>query len=345
MSDKTVLIVGAGVAGLSAALQLSKNSVKTIIIEKSSFHGGHAASFTCKAAEKCVKCGACIAEDKLKKAKTDDNIKIFTNSVIKKISAAAPFKAVAENKAKRFDISCDAVITATGFTLFNPASKPYGYKKFDNVITNFELENMIREKNQIQKPSDKKNPNKIAFIQCVGSRDASLNHLWCSKTCCGSAIRMAALIKDKNPDTEILFFYIDIQNFGKDFASYYKKIKDKIKMIRSIPADIFETDKGLLITYFDKKTDKPIEEPVDMAILSVGITPNNSEIVQMLNLKTENTGFISKPKINEAIKSGIFAAGAALGPMDIEEAAASGASAALCVLKYLGEHNSKNING
>jgi heterodisulfide reductase subunit A len=336
MIDKKVLIVGAGVAGLSAALLLSKNGVKTIVIEKASYPGGHAASFTCKAVEKCVKCGACIAEDKLQKAKTDGNIEIFTSSVIKTISPAAPFKAIAENKAKQFNISCDAVITATGFTLFNPALKPYGYKRFDNVITNFELENMIREKNRIQKPSDKKNPNKIAFIQCVGSRDASLNHLWCSKTCCGSAIRMASLIKDKSPDTEILFFYIDIQNFGKNFTSYYKKIKDKIKMIRAIPADIFETEKGLLITYFDKKTDKSIEEPVDMAILSVGITPNKPEIIRMLNLKTENTGFISKPKINEAIKSGIFAAGAALGPMNIEEASASGASAARGVIKYFG---------
>ncbi|MBW1649267.1 MAG: CoB--CoM heterodisulfide reductase iron-sulfur subunit A family protein [Deltaproteobacteria bacterium] len=336
MSDKKVLIIGAGVAGLSAAVALSKNNVKITIIEKSSFTGGHAASFTCKAAEKCVKCGACIAEDKLKKAKADTNIRIFTNSVIKKISAAPPFNAVVKNKAKQFDITCNAVIMATGFTLFNPISKPYGYKKFDNVITNFELEKMIRETNQIQKPTDKKIPNKIAFIQCVGSRDASLNHLWCSKVCCGSAVRIAMLIKSKNPTTEILFFYIDIQNFGKDFTSYYEQAKNNIKMIRAIPADIFQTEQGLLITYFDKKIDKPIEEPVDMAVLSVGITPNKSETAKMLNLKIEDTGFINKPNINEAIKSGIFAAGTALGPMHIEEAAASGASAALGVIKYLG---------
>ncbi|MBW2365724.1 MAG: hypothetical protein JRF25_11850, partial [Deltaproteobacteria bacterium] len=89
----------------------------------------------------------------------------------------------------------NAVILATGFKPFNPVDKPYGYGKFKNVITNLDMERMLRRDGRAIKPSNGVEADRIAFIQCVGSRDAKLNHLWCSKVCCGSALRMAGLVK------------------------------------------------------------------------------------------------------------------------------------------------------
>ena len=89
----------------------------------------------------------------------------------------------------------DALVFATGFKPFDPRDKPYGYGIFKNVVTNLDLEKMLRKTGRLERPSDGAAPARMAFIQCVGSRDAKLGHLWCSKVCCGSALRMARLLK------------------------------------------------------------------------------------------------------------------------------------------------------
>ncbi len=119
-------------------------------------------------------------------------------------------------------IGADAVVIAAGFQPFVPTSKPYGYGHFSNVITNLELERMLRQHSQALMPSDRTPARKIAFIQCVGSRDAKLNHLWCSKVCCGSASANGALDQSPRPASDITWFYIDVQTFGKDFQSFYE---------------------------------------------------------------------------------------------------------------------------
>jgi len=344
MYDKKVLIIGAGPAGLSSAIELAKQNIDSVIIEKSLFPGGHGIDLACKAAEKCVKCGACIVEEKIREASKNPGIKIISGARAKIISnpddpGSDGFAAIIEKEAEESEcsVSADAVILATGFRPFDPENKPYGYKKFQNVITSLELEKMIREKGMAQTRSDGKAPDSIAFIQCVGSRDSSLGHLWCSKVCCGSALRMACLAKTDRPETEIVFFYIDIQNFGKDFIRYHEKIKNEIELIRSIPGDIFETqDNKLSVGYFDKATESPCEKIFDMVVLSVGITPENPEILQTLAKRPENSkSFISTAEQNEMAKRGVFVAGTAKGPMNIEESVADGGFAALNAIKYM----------
>ncbi|MBT8374992.1 MAG: FAD-dependent oxidoreductase, partial [Deltaproteobacteria bacterium] len=330
MTDKNVLIIGGGVAGLSAALDLAHFGIGVQIIEKSGFMGGQALGFSCKATDQCVKCGACMVEEKLKDVVENPNINYFLGSNIKSITNSKgffvklekepefidprrctgcgeclykcpskgaitrgfsknnlPFYAInkekctnikgksciicqdlcpegaihLDKKAEQLNTKADAIIVATGFTPFNPQSKPYGYNRFKNVITNLDLEKMLRQESRAIRPSDTSQPKNIAFFQCVGSRDAKLNHLWCSKVCCGSALRMARLIRARQPETKITFFYIDIQTFGKDFEFFYKKVKEDVRMLRSIPGDILKTkDDSLRITFADHITHETVEE-------------------------------------------------------------------------------------
>ena len=133
---------------------------------------------------------------------------------------------------------------------------------------------MLRQQTRVKRPSDNLAPKSIAFVQCVGSRDSSLNHLWCSKVCCGSALRMAKLIKARHPETQITFFYIDVQSFGKDFHSFYDGVQKDVRMIRAIPGEIFKpTQDHLQVNYYEAKTGTPHQENFDMVVLSVGITP------------------------------------------------------------------------
>ena len=402
------MVIGSGVAGLSTALELTQFGISVEIIEKSDFTGGHAIRLACKATDQCVKCGACVVEEKLDRAVRNSGIRILTGSRIESISKseryaiclnqkpqyinaqkctacgvclhqcpqegaiiqgvsrnhspffainekeclyladqscrrcqeACPEKAIAlDARADRFVCEADAIVLATGFETFNPQNKPYGYGVFKNVVTNMELEDILRREGQAIRPSDGQPARKIAFVQCVGSRDAKLNHLWCSKICCGSALRMAGLINARQPESEISFFYIDVQTFGRDFVPFYRRVQEEVRMIRAIPGDIFETPEGQLrVTYITAETHETIEEIFDCVVLSVGLQPckENLEVVRQLNLKLADSGFVNPSEIeDEASDTGVFSAGAVGGPMSIAESIASAGEASLKILKYL----------
>lgn len=237
-------------------------------------------------------------------------------------------------------IEADAVLIAIGFQPFNPKDKPYGFGRFKNVVTGLDLERIIKRTGGVKKPSDNTPPERMAFIQCVGSRDAKLNHLWCSKICCGSALRMARLIKERRPETDITFFYMDVQTFGKDFEQFNKDVQREVRMIRAIPGDIYETDgPRLKVNYVDNHTHHTLEDVFDLVVLSIGITPcqDIETISGLLGIVPDATGFV---KIDDHgaknFPNGVFTAGTVQGPMSIPETIASAGSAAWKTAKYLG---------
>jgi heterodisulfide reductase subunit A len=411
MTDKSVLVIGGGVAGLSAAVELADLDIRIELIEKSNFLGGHAIGYSCKAIHNtCVKCGACMVEEKLQRAVSHPNIKILSDSQVQNISKNGlfsasirqepwnidpqkctncglcldrcpvdegilqgfsrnnhPFYAVnkerclyfkdqsctickddcpeaaidLDKKASQHTIEADAVLIATGFQPFNPKNKPYGYGRFKNVVTGLDLERMIKRTGCVKKPSDNKTPEQIAFIQCVGSRDAKLNHLWCSKVCCGSALRMAMLVKERQPETAITFFYMDVQTFGKDFEQFYMETREDIRMIRAIPGDFYEMDdQRLKVNFVNNLTHETMEEIFDLVVLSVGITPieDIGSMSGMFRIGPDEFGFLKTDDKGISVsKNGIFAAGTVQGPMSIPETIAGAGSAVWKILKYIDE--------
>ena len=408
MKSKHVLIVGGGVAGLSAAIELADLDIRVELIEKTIFLGGHAIGYACKAIyNTCVKCGACMVEEKLHRAVSHPNINISVGSQILGISKNSRFSAnvrreplyidpekctncglcsnrcpangaimtgfsknnhpfYAINTAKclyfkdrscticfdecpeaaidpnksalEYIIEADGVLIAAGFQPFNPRNKPYGYTRFKNVVTALELENMLKQSGEVKKPSDDKLPQKVAFIQCVGSRDAKLNHLWCSKVCCGSALRMARLIKKRQPATEITFFYIDVQTFGRDFEQFYREVREEIRMIRSIPADIYETeDQALKVNFVNHPLHETGEDIFDLVVLSVGITPGEdmNSLSRIFKMDPDEFGFLKGGGNGMTVShNGVFTAGAVQGPMSIPESIASAGSVVWNIKKY-----------
>lgn len=409
MMAKKVLVIGGGVAGLTAASELADLDIDVEIVEQSDFPGGHAIQYTCKATDQCVKCGACMVEEKLDRVVQNPKINLMAGTRVQAVSNSkdfsvtllkkpvfidpekcsncgiclekcpengavtkgfsknhAPFYAISNEKCLYLkDQSCtvcreacpedaidldagemtesthaNAVILATGFTPFNPVDKPYGYGNFKNVITNLEMEKMLRTDGRALKPSNRDAAGSIAFIQCVGSRDAKLNHLWCSKVCCGSALRMAGLVKARQPETQITFFYMDIQTFGRDFDLFYAKIREDVRLIRAIPGDIYPAaDDQLRVTFLDNTSSETLQEEFDLVVLSVGMTPCRGlqETAETLKLQLAGTGFVEQAdKGGLTPEKGIFTAGAVTGPMSIPESIASAGKTAFEVAKYLG---------
>ncbi len=361
MANQKILVIGGGIGGLTAALVLARRGLMVDVVERDPFIGGHAAQFACKALDSCVACGACLVEEAIEAATAHPRITLHTSSCIESIlpgdrfayrlrRPAVPAPPVArlshrdgcvvENPPEAaehavFPAEADAVVLATGFRTYDPTEKPYGYGRYPNVVTNLELDRMLRADGCVRRPSDGTAPGRIAFIQCVGSRDAHLGHLWCSKFCCPAALRAARLIKKRQPTTDVVIFYIDIQRFGRDFETFFEECRRDVGFIRAIPADAFQMeDDGLRLAYLDEPSGQAREEQFDLVVLSVGMLPPEGirEAAEDLGIQLAPSGFTTA---EGGGTPGVFAVGAARGPMRIAETVADAHHAARKVLAFL----------
>ena len=246
-----------------------------------------------------------------------------------------------EDTAKTFSIPAASVIIATGYTVFDACTKTqFGHLTIPDVITSLELERMINASGptggKVRRMSNGAQPASIVFIQCVGSRDMTINRPYCSCVCCMQAIKNAILIKEKNPETEITICYMDIRAFGKGYEEYLERAKAMgIKFLRGIPSDVLNDGNGISVQVENTETGEVTVMHPDLIVLSVGMSPAPGavEMVERFGIPVEETGFIKS--INDAvdtvatIRPGIYVAGTAGAPKDIPDTVAHGGSAAM----------------
>ncbi|MBW1895439.1 MAG: CoB--CoM heterodisulfide reductase iron-sulfur subunit A family protein [Deltaproteobacteria bacterium] len=237
----------------------------------------------------------------------------------------------------------DAIIVATGFQAFDPVGRPgYGYGINRNLITALDLERLLREKAEVVRPSDQKVPGKVAFIQCVGSRDHKQGRGFCSQVCCGYAMRMAEALSHRYPQIKVTIFYMDIQNCGKDFSKFYERSKNHVRFVRYMPGDIFQGEGDCLaVCCGDEENGKAVRETFDLVVLSVGIMPglSNPGLARLLKLDLDRHGFLTPADSIDStttIRQGVFLAGTAQGPKDIADSIAQAGQAVQRVARYLG---------
>ncbi|MGB9740707.1 MAG: CoB-CoM heterodisulfide reductase HdrA2 [Candidatus Bathyarchaeia archaeon] len=245
-------------------------------------------------------------------------------------------------KPETVEIEVGTIIVATGADVFDPSTLPsYGYGKYPNVITSLEFERLINaggpSGGHLIRPSDKQIPERVAFIQCVGSRSNRNERRYCSNVCCMNTIKDSLLIKEHWPETEIYVFYVDIRAYGKGFEDLYQRArKEGVKFIRGLPAEIVEDKKTRNLWLIGENTlQKELYKiNVDMVILSVGLEPRkDSEIIQrLLTLSRTQDGFFMEahPKLRpvDAATGGIFFAGCAEAPKDIKDSVTQASAAA-----------------
>jgi len=236
-----------------------------------------------------------------------------------------------------FKLKVGAIILSFGFEEFDPHNlSQYGYGKYPNVVASTKFERIFSGtgpyNGKFARPSDGKMPRKIAFLQCIGSRNKERNY--CSSTCCMIALKEAMIVKDIDPTIDVQIFFMDMMTFGKGYYRYYRKAKEKgIKFIRYRVPAIEETSdtKNLKINYETEKGDL-IKDEFDLIVLSVGQNPPHStkRISEILGLKLNEHGFCKTIDLsNVVVKEGIYTCGCFSGPKDISETITEANAAAL----------------
>lgn len=252
-----------------------------------------------------------------------------------------------DQKEEKLDLKVGSIIFSPGYDLFDAGSKlEYGYSNYSNVITALEFERILSAsgpyEGKVLRPSDKLIPKKIAFIQCVGSRDTERDY--CSSICCMYATKEAIIAKEHaGEELGCQIFFIDMRAFGKGFDAYYERAKELgVKYIRCRPSSVEEIaeTKNLKINYVTDEG-KMLTDQYDLVVLSVGLQP--PELARKLNsnfgIKLNEYGFCwTDPfKPVESNKEGIFVCGPFTEPKDIPETVMQAGGAASKVLSLLSE--------
>ncbi|MHC1609752.1 MAG: FAD-dependent oxidoreductase [Candidatus Methanofastidiosia archaeon] len=240
------------------------------------------------------------------------------------------------------EVNVGAVIVATGYDVLEPDMRTeYGYGKYKNVITAIQYERLMSAsgptRGHIKRPSDEKEPKKIGWIQCVGSRSHRLGNPYCSRVCCMYATKEALVTREHNPNIEPYIFYMDLRAYGKEFEEYYNKAGEiGVHYIRGRPAEAFEEENGdITLRYEDTYTGDIKQETIDLLVLSSAILPatSNKALAEVLGIDIDENGFFREAEVvsapMESSRSGVFIAGCSQSPKDIPDsvAQASGASA------------------
>lgn len=236
-------------------------------------------------------------------------------------------------------VTASAVILATGFTPYDAAEKPrFGFGRIPGVVSATELDGLLKD-DVWQPGGDDTAPRHVAFIQCVGSRDTKIGRNYCSRVCCGYALRMARLLRCRFPRVEPTMFYMDIQTFERDVQRTLMDAANEVRLIRAIPSEVRAGVDGRPELVYQAADDKKTSESFDLVVLSVGISPARtaSAMGRLFGVDRNVDGFLGED--NESVQTaaeGVFVAGTVQGPRSIPDTVSHALRAAAAVGEYLG---------
>ena len=333
----TILIVGAGPAGLEAARTVAELGKRALLVEaKTELGGTPYASYATLTPD--LKDTEESMRHMLEAVRQNPAVDVRLDTrVVKSEGTSGSFHVTLSHDGTEVAEDVGAIVVATGFQHFDPGreTQMYGYYEYDDVITLVDAEKMFKE-GKVVRPSTKEPPEKVAFIQCVGSRDRQIGNKYCSKVCCGIASKQSIEIKRMLPNAKVFIFYIDMRMYGFWEDQIYWKAQEeyKVNYVRGIVTEVIKKGDKLLVKGEDTTMGRPMEVLMDLVILSVGMEPSKGtiEMSRVLQIPREEHGFLQivggpLDTVSTPV-AGIFVAGAAAGPKDIEDSVSMGAAAA-----------------
>jgi heterodisulfide reductase subunit A len=337
-----VVVIGGGIAGMTAARAVADLGVGATLVERGPRLGGHAADWACMATDECARCSACLVQDLIHQVSAHPRIEVLLGARLDECEGEAgafrlSFRPEPGSDAppppwqelmlgRRRTVPCGAVVLATGFEPHDPADNPLlGYGHFDGVVTTGDLDRMLREDDLRDFAPEDDAPLRVAFIQCVGSRDRKSGREYCSQFCCRTTIRLVGRLRYLRPTVEATVFYIDLQIMSKEFEAFYDRVRDEVRFIQGVPAEVCPGEaQGTLRVYsISPGADRTEAFEFDRVVLAIGLAPTDSHraLAEVMGLELNEFGYFAGTRFGtplEASRPGVFLAGACGGPADIQ---------------------------
>ena len=351
------LVIGAGVAGMTAALSMASQGFKVHLIEKEKEPGGMT--------QRLYKLYPTLADASevinplVDAIKTNKNIELLTSTTLKDVTGyIGNFNAIATTPDGNREMNVGTIIVAPGSSNYTPPKGLYEYGVHDHVITQRELDEKLRQ-------GEIGEPERIVMIQCVGARKGEIRPSeleafpksdtaellrrilkarkeegwpYCSRICCMNAIKNAILVKEKSPATDVVVLFGDLRVY-KEYEDFYRKARDLevrfIRHIEEVPPEVAQMPDGKLqVTAYDALSGMEVKFPAEWVVLSTPLIPSKDEIMlaRMLKIPIATDGFMMEAHLKlipvDTNVDGVFIAGTVSGPKDVSESIISGEAAA-----------------
>lgn len=324
------LVIGGGIAGMQAALDIANAGFQVYLVEKEPHLGGHLAQLD-KTFPTLEPVAPLLGEE-IKEVEGHPNIDLLTSTEVVGVEGyVGNFKV---NVTGRTTIEVGTIVVATGYDLFDARLKPeYGYGVYENVITGLEFERLASSSGLSWVKG--KEPQDVVFIQCVGSRDKSVGQEYCSRICCMYTAKQALLVKETLPQARVTVLYMDVRAYGKGFEEFYDQVRaEGVIYRRGNPSEIYKKGERLIIRAEDTLLGEPLQLEADLVVLATGMIPGRDslKIANLMKLSRSPDGFFMEahPKLRpvDTVTEGIYLAGCCQGPKDIPDTVAQAKAAA-----------------
>lgn len=318
--EPSALVIGAGIAGMNAALCLANRGFKVYLVEKEPDVGGMLRRLyrmypTGQTASE-------VLEPVVRAVKSHEKIELLTSTIIKSVKGfIGNFDVTAERAGKEVKFKVGTIIVATGAVEYEPVGL-YGYGKYKGAITQLQLEEMFRN-GKLGKP------DAVVMILCVGAREPE-GRTYCGRICCATSIKNALLIKGASPETDVYILYRDLQAYGKEYEEYHRMAREAgitfVNYVPDNPPKVLEEPSGKLkVKVYDALLYMDIEIPCDLVVLSTPLVQHEygKELSRMLKVPLGSDGFFLEAHVKlrpvDFATDGIYVCGTAHSPKDVSE--------------------------
>jgi len=368
---KRALVIGGGIAGLQAALDIADGGYPVVLVERSDHLGGRMGELS--GTYISFAAAGDLLGERIEAVTHHPYIQVLLQAEVEELSgyvgnframvsakledqppaslephgeaaaveAAAPEATTAAQRSETFAFDLGAIVVATGFDPYPmSALVEYGGGQMADVIDTLEFEALLAADGEIRRPSDGQVVREVVFVQCAGSRDPEHGVPYCSKICCMVVAKQATMYAERVEGGQAYVFYIDIRSAGRGYEEYVDQAMQEhgVLYVRGKVSRLFPADGKVMVWGVDTLSGQAVEVAADLVVLATALVPSSgtAELAQRLRAATDGDGFFAEahPKLRpvESLTAGVYLAGAAQGPKDIPETVAQASGAAAKVL-------------
>ena len=338
---KRALVVGGGIAGLTAALDIADSGYPVVLVERSAQLGGRMAQLFHLYLN--FDGSQSLLEERIEAVTHHPLIQVLTNAEVTEFGGYVGNFTVEVGELGNWEVG--AVVLATGFDLYPKANLPeYGGGRYPDVVDSLQFEAMLKE-GEIRRPSDGRVPREIVWVQCAGSRAPNLHRPYCSKICCMYVAKQTIAYRRAVPEGQAYVFYIDIRSQGRGYDEFVQQAMEEFGVVylRGKASRIIQRGRQLQVWGVDTLSGQSVRVEADMVVLAMAAVPSSGSeaLARLMRVATDENGFLAEahPKLRpvESLTAGIYLAGAAQFPKDIPETVAQGSGAAAKVLQLFAQ--------